>query len=81
MTENQSLIPHIKRAVVTNLLLFLFYMSPSFLSFFALVVALFVVIFDNPYETFKSMINSSKGNDYCETINGMFKNYNSMGLI
>ena len=60
MPNAKELMPHIKRAAAANALLFLFYISPSFLSFVAIVIALFVVIFDNPYETFTGLMNYSK---------------------
>ena len=81
MPEHQSLIPHIKRVAVTNLLLFLFFMSPSFLSFFALVIAIFVIIFDNPYETFSALLNTPQDHHMSQTINELFKKYNSLGLL
>ena len=80
MADLKSLLPHIKRAVLANCLLFAYYMSPSFMSFFALVVAVFVIIFDHPVDSFNSLINCSECRP-TDTLNCMYNKYTATGLI
>lgn len=81
MAELKELMPHIKRAAVTNILLLIFYLSPSFLSFFAIVVALFVIVFDKPFETFNALLNTNEGDRFTDTLNAGYQKFVSMQLV
>lgn len=48
MADLKTLMPHIRRAAVVNVIMIIYYLSPSFLSFLAILTAIAVVLFDNP---------------------------------
>lgn len=81
MAELKELAPHIRRMAVVNALLVMYYMSPSFLSFVAIVIAVFVIMFEKPYETFQAMLNRSKDHNSIEWINQAFNNFAKMPLM
>jgi hypothetical protein len=64
MADLKSLMPHIRRAAVANGIMILYFITPSFLSFVAILIAILAVIFDNPTESLKSLLNCS---DECST--------------
>lgn len=64
MADLKSLMPHIRRAAVANGIMILYFITPSFLSFLAILIAILAVIFDNPTESLKSLLNCC---DECST--------------
>lgn len=48
MADLKSLMPHIRRAAVANGIMIVYFFSPSFLSFFAILVAVSAIVFENP---------------------------------
>ncbi len=57
MADLQSLMPHIRRAAVINGIMFVYFFSPSFLSFLAILIAVSTLAFENPLETVKSLLS------------------------
>jgi hypothetical protein len=63
MAELKSLMSHLRRIAVSNGIMILYFLSPSFLSFVAILIALVTVILDNPTESLKTLLNCSEGSE------------------
>jgi hypothetical protein len=48
MVDAKSLMSHIRKAAVANAIMFVYFFSPSFLSFIAILLAGLAVIFHDP---------------------------------
>ena len=55
--NTKELAPHIKQVAIANTLLFLYYISPSFLSFAALTIVLYLILCENAYQTFANVFD------------------------
>ncbi len=63
MADLKSLMPHLRRIAISNGIMILYFLSPSFLSFVAILIVLMAVIFDNPTESLKTILNCSEGSE------------------
>lgn len=48
MADLKTFMPHIRRVLAINAVLIVYFLSPSFLSFVAIIVAISAIAFDNP---------------------------------
>lgn len=60
MAGLKELMPHIRKAAVANGVMLVYFFSPSFLSFAAILIAILAIAFENPIETLKTSMNCSK---------------------
>ena len=81
MADLKSLMPHIRRAAVANGIMILFFLSPSFLSFLAILVAISVVFLDNPSESLKCLLNCSEECSLTKCINESFDKFRNVTIL
>lgn len=72
MADLKSLMPHIRRAAVANGIMIVYFFSPSFLSFFAILVAISAIVFENPSESIKSLLSCEGDCNTTKCINERF---------
>ena len=59
MVDAKGLMSHLRKAAVANGLMIVYFFSPSFLSFIAILFVGLAVIFDDPILSLKSFTNCS----------------------
>lgn len=60
MANLKELMPHIRKAAIANGAMLVYFFSPSFLSFVAILIAILAVAFENPVETLKTSMNCNE---------------------
>lgn len=81
MADLKTLMPHIKRAAAANAIMIVYFFSPSFLSFLAILIAISVVVFDNPCDTLKSLLNCSEECSVTKCVNESFETFRKLTIV
>ena len=81
MADLKSLMPHFRRAAVANGIMILYFVSPSFLSFLAILIAISVVFLENPSESMKCLFNCSEECSMTKWINESFSKFRNITIL